>query len=420
MRLCASLPLALLPLLGCAARQPLPEPPLPAMSSGLASTNVFWRGQRASDGTVYPCVRIPSIIRPAPGVLLAFAECRHSMGDGCNPIGFNSSGPRDVCTRRSTDSGGSWGQLSVLVKEAGQNTAVWDAATKTVVLQFDGEGTAGRTNQQILSTDMGLTYSKPTEVVGAAQTGASTGPGRGLQLSASHRHAPNRLLFIGHHGAYQQDFIWFSDDSGKSYALSKTPTGNSLPKMDEAQLVELKNGDVLASMRNRIGAECQPHCARPPRAYRGVALSTDGGTSFSNASFDRALPEPVCMASIISAGADHDIFFANPGDFWAMQGHGRMNGRVRRSRDCTGLPSDGLCTWDPQTVTIAEGLPFGYSCLTPLNDTHIGLLWETNATLCSSDSSACLQTFSALPLSLFGPRETGPAAGWQPRRVVKA
>ena len=115
------------------------------------------------------------------------------------------------------------------------------------------------------------------------------------------------------------------------------------------------------------------------------------------------------MASIISAGADHDIFFANPGDFWAMQGHGRMNGRVRRSRDCTGLPSDGLCTWDPQTVTIAEGLPFGYSCLTPLNDTHIGLLWETNATLCSSDSSACLQTFSALPLSLFGPRETGSA-----------
>ena len=66
------------------------------------------------------------------------------------------------------------------------------------------------------------------EVVGAAQTGASTGPGRGLQLSASHRHAPNRLLFIGHRGAYQQDFIWFSDDGGASWTTSLPFLGNEI------------------------------------------------------------------------------------------------------------------------------------------------------------------------------------------------
>lgn len=374
------------------------EPPVPAISSGLASTNVFWRGQQASDGTIYPCVRIPSIIRPAPGVLLAFAECRHSVGDGCYPIGINGTGPRDICTRRSTDSGASWGAMNVIAKDAAQNTAVWDAATATVVLRFDGAApNSARTNQQITSTDMGLTYSKPTMVVGAAQTGASTGPGRGLQLSKGNPHAPNRLLFIGHRGAYAQDFITYSDDHGRTYQVSSTPTGHSLPLMDEAQLVELSNGNVLASMRNR---EHSKH------SFRGVALSTDGGSSFTNVSFDQGLPEPVCMASVITAGPDRNIFFSNPGGFT-----GRMDGRVRRSTDCTGLPSDGLCNWDNKTVTIAEGQAFGYSCLTPMNDTHIGLLWETGAPGCQRPckppvgapgcASACLQVFSVLPLSMF-------------------
>lgn len=224
------------------ATAPMPVPPVPAISSQLTSTAVFWRGQQASDGTVYPCVRIPSIIRPAPNTLLAFAECRHSVGDGCNPTGIKSSGPRDVCTRRSTDSGSSWGPLEVLVKNAGQDTAVWDEVTKTVVLQYDGEGGPGRSNQQVLSSDMGLTYSKPAVNAGG-QTGASTGPGRGLQLSKGNPHAPSRLLFIGHKGAYVEDFIWYSDDHGKTYSVASTPTGDSLPGMDEAQLVELKNGE---------------------------------------------------------------------------------------------------------------------------------------------------------------------------------
>jgi hypothetical protein len=377
---------------------------------------------------------------------------------------MEGSGPRDICTRRSTDTGRSWGPLDVLVKGAGQDTAVWDEITKTVVLQFDGEssGKSGRTNQQVLSTDMGITYSKPLAQVGG-QTGASTGPGRGLQLSAANPHAPSRLLFIGHKGAYLQDFIWYSDDNGKSYNISQTPTGDSLPLMDEAQLVELNNGNVLASMRNRVRqsdsrpmpprgnvtrSKCCPcpvkpvnhskaavkaacesgapaihynegrgtahavcgqsaHCdccrnithgpAPPPQhSYRGVSLSTDGGTSFGNVSFDHELPEPVCMASIITAGPNGDVFFSNPGNF-----SGRMNGRVRRSRDCRGLPADGQCNWDPKTVTIAAGQPFAYSCLTQINDTHIGLMWETGAPGCSATSTACLQVFSILSLSMF-------------------
>jgi hypothetical protein len=105
---------------------------------------VFWRGQRAEDGTVYPCVRIPSIIN-ANGILLAFAECRRSTGDGCLPTGVKSSGNRDVCTRRSTDSGVTWSNLTVIVPDAGQDTAVFDAVRKRVVvnvLMSQGNGQA--------------------------------------------------------------------------------------------------------------------------------------------------------------------------------------------------------------------------------------------------------------------------------------
>ena len=42
--------------------------------------------------------------------------------------------------------------------------------------------------------------------------------------------------------------------------------------MDDAQLIELANGgDVLASMRNKVSHGGGSH-------WRGVALSTDGGT----------------------------------------------------------------------------------------------------------------------------------------------
>ena len=209
----------------------------------------------------------------------------------------------------------------------------------------------------------------------------------GLQLSEKNPHAPGRLLFIGHDGAYVRDYVWYSDDGGKSYAVSKTQTGNSLPKMDEAQLVELSNGNVLANMRNRLSQH-----------ERGIALSTDGGTTFGPIYFDKALAEPVCMASVIRADpplSDGNMYFANPG-----QAEGRVNGVVRRSRGCTG-GSDHPCEWDPSPLVVNKGGAYAYSCLVPLNTSHLGLLWETSAINCTGPS--CMQVFSLIPLTAFGP-----------------
>ena len=182
--------------------------------------------------------------------------------------------------------------------------------------------------------------------------------------------------------------MWYSDDGGETYSLASTPTGHTLPLMDEAQLVELENGDVLANMRNQVPQPGGGH-------LRAVSISTDGGDTFSAPSFDPGLPEPVCMGSIIRASpplGDGNVYFANPG-----QAQGRVNGRVRRSRACSGLD----CVWDNSTLVVAEGAPFAYSCLSPINETHVGLLWETGAEGCSADSNACLQVFSVVPLSAF-------------------
>ena len=368
---------------------PIPEPPVPRPSSGWVSANVFWRGQQAASGDVYPCIRIPSLLQAGSGVLLAFAECRMRIGDGCFPLNKSMMGRKDVCMRRSHDSGETWGPLTVVVPNASQNTPVYDPVRGNVVLNVL---TASNHNAQVVSADDGATWGalQPLGAFLGALDGAETGPGVGLRLSGANPHHPGRLLFIGHRGAYVEDVVWYSDDGGATYRVAATATGGgTLPRMDEAQLVELANGDVVANMRNHIQ---QPGGGG---VLRAVALSTDGGSSFAGIRFDPALAEPVCMASVLRAPpplGDGSVYFSNPG-----QAQGRANGRVRRARSCAAAQ----CAWDAKSLVVDQGGAFGYSCLGPINATHMGLLWETNAEPCTADSSACLQVFSVVPLSEF-------------------
>ena len=39
------------------------------------------------------------------------------------------------------------------------------------------------------------------------------------------------MLFIGHHGAYEYDSVWYTDDGGQSYAMSAT----NFSHMDEVR-----------------------------------------------------------------------------------------------------------------------------------------------------------------------------------------
>src|SRR5690606_10872559 len=105
---------------------------------------------------------------------------------------------------------------------------------------------------------------------------------------------------------------------------------------------------------------------------RGVAVSTDGGMTWSEPVDDPTLVEPVCQASFIrystadatggAAGGKTLLLFSNP-----ASPTGRHHLTVRASYD------EGQ-TW-PAARLLYEGSS-AYSCLAKLPDGRIGILYE--------------------------------------------
>ena len=86
-----------------------------------------------------------------------------------------------------------------------------------------------------------------------------------------------------------------------------------------------------------------------------------GETWTEHASSHHALQEPVCMASLHRHGKY--LLFSNPDDK-----HQRINLRIKWSDD------EGN-TWNNGPIVNA-GNSFGYSCLTSVNESTVGILWE--------------------------------------------
>eukprot|EP01062_Namystynia_karyoxenos_P053893 TRINITY_DN438_c0_g2_i1.p1 TRINITY_DN438_c0_g2~~TRINITY_DN438_c0_g2_i1.p1 ORF type:complete len:421 (+),score=110.34 TRINITY_DN438_c0_g2_i1:111-1265(+) len=361
------------------APQPAPRPRPPPMqpAGNLTAVNVFYPYDQATNGQVYPCTRIPAIVLAGNGTLIAMAECRKAVGDGCEPVDGKTieSTTRDSCMKRSLDGGATWSQLEVAFPGCLQPNPVWDDRTQTVIVQMNcGTPYWAAPIHQSVSTDLGATWSQPAQVdrsFGDAAS-ASVGPGVGLRLSATNKHAPGRLLFIGWsitHRPTLFDSIWFSDDSGKTYTVANS----TLPNMLEAQLVELSNGDVLANMRNRHLDPCD---------CRGVSRSGDGGRTWGPVTYARELIDPVCQGSVLRVG--NSIYFANPGSTSS-----RTTGVVRRS-------DDDAQTW-PKSLAITNATQgYAYSCLTQVPQRRsLGLLYETNCDGCTGPS--CCSAFTVLP-----------------------
>lgn len=364
------------------------------------AVNVFTSG----DGG-FPCIRIPAITRTTNSTLVAFAECRAWTGDGCNPTttttNFSLSlSPKlskasnsnvklsttYVCLKQSFDNGATWSNISfpfgktASYHTSSQPTVVYDQIGHKLILQY-----LNQTNSSVFqttSTDNGVTWTDPTNIgvlyIGSEYQASDTGPGRGLQLLSKYSNTNGyhgRILFIAHHGSYETDVVWYSDDLGITYKVSET----LLEHMDEAQLVELSNGSVVANMRN-------DHYFPDDCDCRGISVSNNGGTTFTTPSGDVELKSPVCQASVISVNqtnGNYVLYFSNPDSTSA-----RINMTVKRSLD------NGH-SW--QNYYNVFGGPSAYSCLTTINsDEYIGLLWETNSTGCSGES--CRVVFSQIPM----------------------
>jgi sialidase-1 len=292
------------------------------------------------------------------GTLLAFAEGRKK--------GTSDTGDIDVVLRRSTDGGGTWGPLQVVWDDA-ENTcgnpcpvqdrttgAIWLPLTHNLGKDHEkdivgGTATGSRTVWMTRSDDDGATWAKPVEITKDVKkpewTWFATGPGVGIQTKDGTLVVPCDSKDLG--GKKGFAFVMTSADGGKTWK-----TGGTVGDLwNECQVVELGDGALMLNMRNHDRAKRQ----------RGVAISKDGGATWSEAVPDPALVEPVCQASLLRHPGG-GLLFSNPGT------------DKTRTRMTVRLSTDGGKTW-PASKVLHEG-PSAYSCLAALPDGSIYCLYE--------------------------------------------
>jgi sialidase-1 len=304
---------------------------------------------RAGEGG-YHTYRIPSLIVTAKGTLLAFCEGRRNSGGDAGDI--------DVVMRRSFDHGKTWSAVQVIADKGedtvGNPTPVVERKSGTIFLLLTSnpgwaserqitERVSGavRTVWITHSTDDGASWSVLEDITAQVKkpewTWYATGPGNGIQMR-------NGRLVIpcDHNGS---SHVIYSDDRGASWKIG----GSAEDKTNESAVAELKDGSLLLNMRSYHG-----------KHRRAVQRSRDGGLTWSPLILDETLIEPVCQASLISAGRGR-LLFSNPAATT------RTHLTVRLSRD------DGA-SWKASRL-LFEG-PSAYSSLAMLPGGTVGLLYE--------------------------------------------
>ncbi|NQT11665.1 MAG: exo-alpha-sialidase, partial [Planctomycetes bacterium] len=331
----------------------------------LPNQQPLWRS--GVDG--YDTYRIPALAVTNQRTVLAFCEGRKG--------GRGDSGDIDMLVKRSTDAGRTWSDQAIVWDDAantcGNPCPVVDRQTGDVWLLMTWNRGDDRESQIIAqtsndtrrvfvtrSTDDGLTWAEPKEITAQTKlptwTWYATGPGAGIQITrGSHQ---GRLIIPCDHieadtGHYYSHVV-YSDDHGQTWKL-----GGSTPEhqVNECLAVELTGGRLMLNMRNYDRAKHR----------RQVALSDDGGLTWTDQRFEPAMIEPICQAGIrrYSWPDNEDpgvILFSNPAN--EKQ---RVNMTVRLSFD------DGA-TW-PVAKPLHAG-PSAYSDLAALPDRQIGCLYE--------------------------------------------
>lgn len=317
--------------------------------------------------------RIPGIVQTDRGTLISVYDIRYkNSGD--------LPGNIDVGLSRSTDNGQTWEPMKVIMdmgaphenNGVGDPSVLFDPVTKKLwVAALWSKGNrsiAGSlpgfspdtTGQFVLvsSEDDGLTWSAPYTITPQVKNPGwhlfFNGPGSGIAMQ------DGKLVFAAQYWDEKKipySTIIYSDDKGASW---KGKIAGPKSNTTESQVVETTPGTLMLNMRDNRGG------------FRSVATTSDMGGSWNEhpTSF-KALPDPVCMGSIIKAkvnvkGAMKDVlFFSNPNT-----SSGRYNITVKASLDMGE-------TWLPANqVLVDERQCYGYSSLVKLDDKTIGILYE--------------------------------------------
>ncbi len=317
----------------------------------------------------YDTYRIPAMVVTVKGTILAFCEGRKDEG--------GDSGNIDILLKRSFDNGKTWTRQQKIwddsVNTCGNPCPIVDRQTGTIhlLMTWNRGDDKEREIIQKVSNDTrrvyvcssmndGETWEEPREITTKVKksnwTWYATGPGAGIQIERG-EHAGRLVAPCDHIEAVTKDYyshIIYSDDNGQTWKL-----GGSTPQaqVNECQIVEISQNRLMLNMRNY------------DRRFhnRQIALSADGGTTWSDQKFDIDLIEPICQASLRAAFWNNDstrkyLFFSNPTDTT-----NRINMTLKLSLD------EGI-SWSNSKV-LHSG-PSAYSDLVIIESNKVGCLFE--------------------------------------------
>lgn len=317
----------------------------------------------------YRTYRIPALVTTKTGVVLAFCEGRKA--------GSGDTGNIDLLLKRSTDSGRTWSKQQVIWNDTtntcGNPAPVVDRETGVVHLlmtwnrgddhERDIIAQKSRDTRRIFitsSSDDGLTWPTPREITAQTKqanwTWYATGPGAGIQLTQG-PHKGRLIIPCDHIEADTKHYyshIIYSDDHGATWHR-----GGSSPdhQVNESQVVELSNGNLMLNMRSYYKGQHQ----------RQVAISKDGGSTWTNQRNDPALIEPRCQASFRSAvgatgAAANHVLFSNPAS------------ETKRENMTIRFSNDDAKSW-AKSLILHKG-PSAYSDIAILGNGQVACLYE--------------------------------------------
>jgi len=340
--------------------------------------------------------RIPGIITTGKGTLIAVYDNRYNNSKDLQE-------DIDVGMSRSTDGGQTWEPMRVIMDMGewggrperlngiGDPSILYDHTTGTIwvaALWMSGATekdmlwwaskpgmSPEETGQFMLtkSTDDGLTWSEPINITRQIKDPAwqllLQGPGAGITLDDGTLVFPAQFKAdIGvkalDGGQYTcHSTIVYSKDGGETWHIG---TG-AKPNTTEAQVVQLSDGSLMLNMRDDLNRR-----VKDETNGRAVAITKDMGQTWTlHPTSNSALQEPNCMASIIGANIKVNgtnqrvLFFSNPNSKTA-----RTNMTVKASLD------EGN-TWPEELQTeLYAPAGFGYSCLTMVDENHVGIVYE--------------------------------------------
>ncbi|CAN5405079.1 exo-alpha-sialidase [soil metagenome] len=317
--------------------------------------------------------RIPGIATTDKGTLISVYDIRYNNSKDL-PENI------DVGMSRSVDGGQTWKPMKVIMdmgaphanNGVGDPAILFDPVTKKIwVAALWSKGNrsiAGSlpglspdtTGQFVLvsSSDDGLTWSAPASVTPQVKNPAwhifFNGPGSGIAMK------DGKLVFAAQYWDEKKipySTIIYSDNHGSSW---KGQLAGPKSNTTESQVVETTPGTLMLNMRDNRGA------------FRSVATTNNLGVTWTeHPTSYNALPDPVCMGSIIKAtmkvkGIMKEVlFFSNPNS-----PSGRYNITIKASLDLGE-------TWLPVNQLLIDERPcYGYSSLTKVDDHTIGILYE--------------------------------------------